>query len=92
MTTNQERLSEVIRSVTDGWDKPLDDQSDIPEIVNAILAANLGGPTVLPDVTRVVLLARGGIWQEHWEHFDGVLLSVQDDDRTLKVFSTGDER
>jgi hypothetical protein len=35
-----ETLAEVIRSVTDLWDEPLDEVHDIPGIVNAILASN----------------------------------------------------
>ena len=32
-------LTKVIKSVTDLWDEPLDDVHDLPQIVNAILAA-----------------------------------------------------
>ena len=32
-------LTKAIKSVTDLWDEPLDDVHDLPQIVNAILAA-----------------------------------------------------
>lgn len=39
MTDHNQTLIAIIRSVTDGWDEPLDEVHDIPPIVNAILAA-----------------------------------------------------
>jgi hypothetical protein len=32
-------LVKIVATVTDGWDEPLDEVHDIPQIVNAILAA-----------------------------------------------------
>ena len=43
MSEQRTDLTEVIRSVTDLWDEPLDEVHDIPEIVNAILASGLIG-------------------------------------------------
>lgn len=34
----KDRLAQVIQSVTDNWDEPLDDLHDVRPIVNAILA------------------------------------------------------
>ena len=41
-------LARVIAGVTDLWDEPLDEVHDIPQIVNAILAA--GWTRVTPPV------------------------------------------
>jgi len=36
--SNRDHIADTIRSVTDGWDEPLDDVHDIAPIVNALLA------------------------------------------------------
>lgn len=36
---DSENLAQTIKAVTDLWDEPLDEVHDIPQIVNAILAA-----------------------------------------------------
>jgi len=41
-------LNQVIRSVTDLWDEPLDEVQDLPQIVNAVLAA---GYRLAPEPT-----------------------------------------
>lgn len=38
--TDRDTLTKIIRSVTDRWDEPLDEVHDVPQIVNAILAAD----------------------------------------------------
>jgi hypothetical protein len=38
--TEREALAEVIQSVTDNWDEPLDEVHDVPAIINAILASD----------------------------------------------------
>lgn len=44
---NRDLLTQIIRSVTDLWDEPLDDVHDIPPIVTALLASGVrvGDPT-----------------------------------------------
>lgn len=39
--TISERIEAAIRSVTDLWDEPLDEVHDVPQIVNALLAAGI---------------------------------------------------
>jgi hypothetical protein len=46
MSTDEirEALARTIAEVTDQWDEPLDEVHDIPQIVNAVLAAGWTPP------------------------------------------------
>ncbi len=38
-TTLRDRLTAAIYNAAASWDEPLDDEHDVPQIVNAVLAA-----------------------------------------------------
>jgi hypothetical protein len=53
-------LTNVIRSVTDQWDEPLDEVHDIPQIVNAILVAEKEGE----------LESQRRVWRVVWDDME----------------------
>lgn len=57
-------LAETIRHVTDLWDEPLDEVRDVPQIVNAILAARYHRLARLTD-DDVVEAAAEAMLQRH---------------------------
>lgn len=73
-------LAEVIRHVTDLWDEPLDEVRDVPQIVNAVLAAGYHRLARLTDDDVVEAAAEAMADRNGW---DSVTAVYYDDIRAV---------
>ena len=68
-TKESEALAHIIAGVTDLWDEPLDEVHDVPQIVNAILAAGWAPPvefaqSVFPATAQMTERLTPEGWEE----------------------------